>query len=312
MEKINPRRGLKILGFGNQARSWAQNVKDSGWNIEVYLRSESPRKKMAKDLGLKIIDVQNLSHSDKETPLAMLIPDHEIKSFLTQNVLPIGQTLIYAHGLTPWKERLSETFPQYSHALMAPKIIGDQLRERYLEKLPMGACWHTTEKNLGLKEYLFELALGLGLTFGPFEASFEEEAKADLFSERSFLCSLLPFGIEQSFSMMVKKGVKPELAFMECFLEAKFIMDSLFAAGPMAFFEKISPMALWGSKIGRETLLNEKFQEGLESIWENLNNIEKDGTNISSMEIDSYRQSLQNYWKNHLFEPLMKEFHHGS
>ncbi|MCB0309476.1 MAG: hypothetical protein KDD48_08900, partial [Bdellovibrionales bacterium] len=63
---------IGIVGFGNQGRSWALNLRDSGWNVHLFLRPDSSSRKKAQDLGFHLLNPQSL----REMPvLAMLLPD---------------------------------------------------------------------------------------------------------------------------------------------------------------------------------------------------------------------------------------------
>ena len=42
---------LTIIGFGNQAQSWAQNLKDSNFPVRVALKAQSHSISQAKKLG---------------------------------------------------------------------------------------------------------------------------------------------------------------------------------------------------------------------------------------------------------------------
>ena len=58
---------------------------------------------------------------------------------------------------------------------------------------------------------------------------------------------------------------------MECFLELKSISQAIVTLGPEAFFNLISPNALLGSLKGKELLLGEEFEKGLEKIMKDIN-----------------------------------------
>jgi|GEM_PF-5586817 len=48
---------LTIIGFGNQARAWAQNLKDSRFPVRIALRGKSASYNQATSLGLDTVEI---------------------------------------------------------------------------------------------------------------------------------------------------------------------------------------------------------------------------------------------------------------
>jgi ketol-acid reductoisomerase len=101
-------------------------------------------------------------------------------------------------------------------------------------------------------------------------SNFKNETYADLFSEQSILCSLLPYASEMIFNKLVDKGIEKELAYFESWYEVKLIADTLMKIGPQKFFDLISPNALLGSKKGKDFLLDSHFQSQLNKLLDNI------------------------------------------
>jgi ketol-acid reductoisomerase len=138
-----------------------------------------------------------------------------------------------------------------------------------------------------------------------FQSHFDEECLADLFSEQSLLCSLIPYGSLKSYNLLRKNGVSSEVAFMECFLELKSITHAFVTLGPQAFFNLISPNALIGSQKGRELLLGESFDKGLLQILVDIKN--KQFYKEVEIDADLLRQKVLAEWdKEELSQTFIK------
>jgi len=263
---------IVIVGFGSQAKAWAMNLRDSKCLLKIALKKESASIKKARDLGFEVIELESSELSKFETFL-VLIPDQEQLNFLEKNhpFLPIKSLMVYAHGFSMARDLVHEKFPQFTHALLAPKAIASEVRFQYETKGKIGAVIYSQNTQIDLK--LRALAQQVGFT-ALYQTPFEQECAADLFSEQSLLCSLIPYGSLLSYNKLREYGVSPEVAFMECFLELRSIATAFVNLGPEAFFKLISPNALIGSEKGRKLLLNESFQEGLEQIMIDIHNKE--------------------------------------
>ncbi len=259
-----------IVGFGSQAKAWALNLRDSKASFVIALNPESHSHEKAKSLGFKTIKLQTSDLLNYSNYL-MLIPDDQHKVFFDKNLtfLKLGSRFVYAHGFSLSKERLHEKFSQFAHALLAPKAIASDVRFQYETKGKIGAVYFTNTPT----DYNFITALAKEVGFTAlYEAHFEEECLADLFSEQAILCSLIPYGALKTYNILIGHGIPRELAFMECFLELKSITQALVTLGPEAFFNLISPNALIGSEKGQEVLLDAHFDEALNKIFTEIKN----------------------------------------
>lgn len=283
---------LTIVGFGSQAKAWALNLKDSKKNLKIALSKESKSRAKALEMGFQVIDLE--SDALKAEPLlVMLIPDDQQLNFLQKNKDYIAKKahIVYAHGFSVSKFDLKKQFPDFFHSLLAPKAIASEVRYQYEIQGKIGAafCADTPE----LESEIRSLAKAVGFT-ALYKSTFDEECAADLFSEQSFLCSILPYVALKSFNTLRKNGISQEVAFMECFLELKSISQAIVTLGPEAFFNLISPNALIGSQKGKELLLGPEFERGLEKIMKDINDrsfykeVEKDA--------DALRKKVTEEW----------------
>jgi len=259
---------ITIVGWGNQARAWAANLRDSGYRVNVWLRPGSNSKSKAAETA-RVLDADERI---PQGPIVFLVPDDQISqavSRLAPRLIP-GSLLLYAHGYALETEKLHERHPTFSHALLAPKAIGTEVRATYVDKRPLGGVYSVEHAPTAEQEIL-TLARDLGITMGPYPCTFKQEMVADLFSEQAVLCSVIPESCRMAFDMLRARGIPAELAFFELWHEVGLIVRTMVDKGPEAFFNLISPNALIGAEKGRQLLCGDDFQKRLQSL---LNDIE--------------------------------------
>lgn len=284
---------VTLIGFGSQAKAWALNLRDSGADVCIALNPDSPSIAKAQSLGFKTIKLQS-EELKQNSLLVMLIPDDRQDDFLEKNhtFITHGSHLVYAHGFSLTKHKLAEVYPQFHHSLLAPKAIASEVRYQFEINGKIGAA--VFAQDFELEKEIVILAQHAGFT-ALYPSTPEEECKADLFSEQSLLCSILPYVALESFNVLRKNGVSKEVAFMECFLELKSISQALVTLGPEAFFQLISPNALIGSQKGRKNLLNNDFKKNLEQLYADV----ESGKFFNEVETDAnkLRQNVLDEWK---------------
>lgn len=284
---------IHIIGHGNQARAWAENLQDSGVETLVCLRRNSQSWKEASN-KFKVISLEEIP---EDSILALLIPDEAHPQFLEEISQTICKaTIIYAHGFSLTANQLQKRYPHFNHLLFAPKAIASAVRTHYLQGKPLGAFISLEYSKTPAEDekVLNDLADGIGITT-LYHCTFDQETTADLFSEQSILCSLLPYAANSSFNRLVQNGIPKELAYFECWYEIKLIADIMVKLGPEKFFDLISPNALLGSQLGKEVLLGINFQQGLEQLLENIKN-KKFETMVSDADMASVKNKVHQFW----------------
>lgn len=290
---------LTIIGFGNQARAWALNLRDSGFPVRIALRPGSSSQNEARASSLPLVEIgsQDFYQSDA---IAVLIPDDEQEKFLSTHgqKLKAGTRVLYAHGYSVSRKNLETKFPALEHILFAPKSIGTELRRQYQLKGKLGAVFSLEFVKGNRPEteiWLRTLASSLGITMGPYPTSFYRETNADLYSEQGLLCSLIPYAASEMFRHLLEEGTEPELAYFECWHELKLIINAMIDKGPEGFFDLISPNALIGSEKGYQTLMTDDFKNRMRSL---LNEIKTGAFDreVESADVPALRRKISARW----------------
>lgn len=297
---------LTIIGFGNQAKAWAQNLTDSAFPLRVALKPGSSSIAQARTLGLEVVEIGSPEFYG-DSAFALLTPDHTHLEFLQQYASQFqpGSLVLYAHGFSCSKDNFPLQFPHVQHVLFAPKAIGSELRRQYQLQGKLGAVYsleHLADKSH--ESWVKKLAEALGINMGPYATTFLHETQADLYSEQGLLCSIIPYTAGEMFKHLVDKGIEPELAYFECWHELKLIINAMVDKGPEGFFDLISPNALIGSEKGFEKLITADFKSRLQGLLSDI----QDGTfnsELATTDVEATRAKIRQRWSK---SPLMRTF----
>ncbi len=306
---------ITLVGLGSQGQAWAQNLRDSGHQVRCYLRPDSPSWSRAEALAFEASRELNTLLQESRL-LLLLIPDHQHADFLKENQrnIPKDTVIIYAHGASMVEHGLDQTYPQWTHLLLAPKAIASELRSAYQQGAGLGAVYSadkvTTEKREFFKKELLHLAKNLGITAGPYEVTFEQETRADLLSEQTLLCGLLPYAAKSCFDTLVKNDIPSELAYLEAWHEVKLIANAMIELGPSEFFNLISPHALIGARFASKELFDKGYQETIEKlrqdIWSGAFFEE-----VRKLSINEERKDLQREWRESQLQKTFEKLKSG-
>ncbi len=299
---------LTIIGFGNQARAWAQNLHDSNFPIRVALRPQSSSFKSVQDLGIETVEVGS-DDFFQDKAFVILTPDDSHHEFLLMHAhrFQEGTVILYNHGFSLTKYHFEKNFPKLHHVLFAVKAIGTEIRRQYLLKGKLGGVYsleYIKENSDPLLNWINKLAQALGLNMGLYPTSFKNETQADLYSEQGLLCSVVPYTAAKVFEHLVESGIEPELAYFECWHELKLIVDAMVEKGPQGFYDLISPNALVGSEKGYEKLMTSDFEKNLKSLLTDIQS-EKFNHEIEEADVEELRKKINARWEK---SPLTETF----
>src|SRR6266567_3275176 len=92
---------IAIIGYGSQGHAQANNLKDSGCDVVVGLRPESPSREKAKAAGLEVISTADAALVGDI--VMMLVPDELAPGIYKDEIEPslrAGNYLAFAHGFS--------------------------------------------------------------------------------------------------------------------------------------------------------------------------------------------------------------------
>jgi len=190
---------VAVVGYGNQGRSWALNLRDSGFDPLVCVRKDASRE-LAESEGFAAAELADASGADV---ICVLVPDDVIPS-LPLNPRADACTIV-ASGYTLAFDRFT---PDGDIGMVAPRMLGPEVRRCYEEGAgfitAIGVHRDVTGNALA-RTLAIAKAIG-GLREGAIELTPRQEAVLDLGVEQvlspalaavnnSFVATMLAHGI---------------------------------------------------------------------------------------------------------------------
>lgn len=246
-------RKVAIIGYGNQGRPQALNLRDSGvTDIAIALRESGPSTAKAEQDGF-VVSTPAAAAAWADV-VVFLVPDEIQSNIYSRDIasnIKNGGTLVFAHGLAI-RFGLIVPRPDLDVILVAPKGPGTALRSEYLSGgglVSLVAAEQDASGSALALALAYASALGSGRV-GILPTSFAEECEADLFNEAAVLWGAIPELIEAGFDTLVEAGIAPEIAYFECLTEVKLIADLIYERGIAGMREAISNTAEFGALTG--------------------------------------------------------------
>ena len=212
-------RTIAIIGYGNQGRAQAINLRRAGHRVIVG-NQEDESWRQALDDRFETLSMD--SAAARAEVILLLLPDEiapDIYHRMIEPHLRRGTTLVFASGYNITYKFIVAP-PDVDVILVAPRMIGRgvlELPERG-EGFPVLVGVRQDASGRALPTAL-AIAHGIGafLPHGAVvESSFEEETLVDLFSEHTWAGAML-FLLERAFKVLVESGVSREVALLELY-----------------------------------------------------------------------------------------------
>jgi ketol-acid reductoisomerase len=216
--KILDQTTIAIIGYGNQGRAQALNLRDSGLKIIIGNIDDSFRRKAESDK----FETFGIGEAVKRADiLFFLLPDEELPRIYKDKIAPNlkeGTTLCFASGYNI-AFNLIDIPEEYDVIMIAPRMIGIGVRERYLnnEGFFSFVTVHQDSTKMAEKRML-GLAKALGtLKKGAIDVTMKQEAILDLFNEQAFGPA---FGrvLLTAINTLIENGLPPEAVLTEMYM----------------------------------------------------------------------------------------------
>jgi ketol-acid reductoisomerase len=265
-------KNIAVLGYGSQGRAQALNLRDSGANLKVALRSGSPKIDQVQNENIETATVEEaINWADA---VIMLIPDECHKEVYENHIkdnLKPGAYLIFAHGFSiNYKQIIPRE--DINVLMVSPKGAGPRVRAIYEAGGGVPALIAVHQDPSGdSKEIALAYAslIGSGRS-GIIETTFKEETEADLFGEQAVLCGGAIALVKAAFETLVEAGFSPQMAYFECFHELKLITDLLYENGITGTRNKISNTARYGDLTRGPRIISENVKDEMREILKEI------------------------------------------
>jgi len=212
---------IVVVGYGNQGRSQALNLRDSGLDVSVGTIADASRTQAEND-GFKVREIAPAVGAAEVVML--LIPDEVMPEVYAREVAPSlrsGAALVFASGYNIAFGHIQPP-PSVDVLLLAPRMIGPGVRDTFVrgDGFPSFVGVHQDATGRA-RARLLALAKGIGSTrAGCLEMSMADEAALDLFTEQGFgpaFGAVLMSAIET----MIEAGFPAEAVLMELYMSGE-------------------------------------------------------------------------------------------
>ena len=204
---------VAVVGYGNQGRSWALNLRDSGVGVRVCVRADDSREQARQD-GFDALEIGAASQADV---VCVLVPDDVIPQLGLER--PAHGLTLVASGYTLAFERFA---PPGDLAMVAPRMLGPEVRLCYEEGVgfitAVGVHHDATGRALE-RALAVARAIG-GLSQGALALTPSQEAVLDLAVEQVLSPALTH--VNQAFvQTMLREGIPLEAIMTELVLSGE-------------------------------------------------------------------------------------------
>jgi ketol-acid reductoisomerase len=204
---------VAVVGYGNQGRSWALNLRDAGLAVQVCVRADATREQAVAD-GFDAADLDAAGGADV---ICILVPDDAIPGLPLQ---PGSHALVVvASGYTLAFGRLA---PPCDVGMVAPRMLGPEVRRCYEEGIGFITAVGVHADVTGTarpRTLAVARAIG-GLRQGAIELTAMQEAVLDLAVEQALAPALRR--VSTSFvQVMLEQGIPLEAILTELFLSGE-------------------------------------------------------------------------------------------
>ena len=265
---------VAIIGYGSQGHAHALNLRDSGVEVAVGLRSASPSAEKVREKGLAVMEIaEAVQWADV---VMVLIPDQHHKRTYNQDIAPYltkGKSLGVGHGFSIHYGEIKP--PEFVDVFMvAPKSPGHLVRRVYEEGAGVPCLVAVSQNPTGTALDLalsYAKAIG-GANAGVIETTFKDETETDLFGEQAVLCGGSEALIRAGFETLTEAGYPPELAYFEVLHELKLIVDLYYEGGLAYMNYSISDTAEYGNYTRGPRLITDAVRAEMKKILEEIQN----------------------------------------
>jgi ketol-acid reductoisomerase len=283
---------ITLIGYGNQGKAHAKNLRDSG--LDIIIGARNPQ--TAQDDGFQVVSIAEASDADL---IIIALPDDVQGDVFTKLIEPNlrdGATLGFIHGFSILYKTI-EPKEGIGVVMVAPKGPGVTVRDRFKAGtgVPALLAVHQENKSTTARDIAIAWATGIGSArTGILESTFQHETETDLFGEQAIIVGGLTTLIKASFETLVSAGYPPSLAYIECCHEVKQVADIIFDKGIAEMMADISNTAEIGAYEAMDILDDSQLRSKLQTLLSNVQN----GTfakRLVTQQIKSKRKELANH-----------------
>lgn len=266
---------IAIIGYGNQGRAQALNMRDSGVKRIIVGSTWEDGFNKAKEDGFEAFDI--VEASKQADIVFILLPDEVAPPIYKDQIEPhleAGDVVNFSSGYNITFHHITPR-EDLDIIMVAPRMIGNGVRETFVSGQGFPAFIVVDQDHTGkAKETALALAKAIGSTkSGAIETTFDDETYLDLMSEQA-VWPLIMNVMTEVFDLLVSKGHSPEAILTELYLsrEPAFMMEKMAEVGLFRQLPMHSRTSQYG-QLSRYKQVDTGFiREFLEKQYKNITN----------------------------------------
>jgi len=264
LDQLNGRT-VAVIGYGNQGRAQALNMRDSGVERVVVGSVRDQSWEMAESDGFSPLPIAEATEAADIS--LILVPDEVAPGVYREHVEPslgLGKTLSFASG---YNVAFGHIVPPegLDVIMVAPRMIGDALRSLFLAG--KGApCFVDVHRDPSGEAWANALAVAKAIgciRAGALQVSLEHETWMDLLTELGVWPLILSVFLS-AYELQVEVGIPPEAVLLELYA-SKEPAEVMERAAEMGIFEQMK-LHSRTSQFAHATRLEEVDREPLKSF----------------------------------------------
>jgi ketol-acid reductoisomerase len=259
---------VAVIGYGSQGHAHALSLKDSGVDVVVGLREDSPSVQKAQADGLRVMPIADAASGGDV--VMILLPDEKQadvwEAEIRDGIAP-GNLLMFAHGFSVHFGQI-DPGPEVDVGMVAPKSPGHLVRRQFVEGngVPGLVAIHRDATG-NARDLVLAYAKGIGCTrAGVIETTFKDETETDLFGEQAVLCGGVSELVRAGYETLVEAGYDPRLAYFECLHELKLIVDLMYEKGITGMRYSVSNTAEYGDLTRGKRVIDDRARAAMRDI----------------------------------------------
>lgn len=211
------KRTVAIIGYGNQGRAQALNLRDSGVRVIVGSIRDAGADEAARE-GFEVVGIRDACA--RADILSLLIPDEVQRDVYAADIAPSlrrHHVLDFAHGYNI-HFGLIRPPADVDVIMVAPRMIGVNVRKSFEKGSGVPAYVAVSQDASGqARDIALAFAKGIGATrAGVLETTFAQETELDLFAEQG-VWPIIMRDLLLSFEVLVEAGFPPEMVALELY-----------------------------------------------------------------------------------------------
>lgn len=288
---------VAIIGYGNQGRAQALNMRDSGIKRIIVGSTWEDGFNKAKEDGFEAFDISEASR--QADIIFILLPDEVAPPIYRDQIEPYlepGDVVNFSSGYNITYEFIVPR-ADLDIIMVAPRMIGNGVRETFLSGQGFPAFVVVNQDSSGnAKDIALGLAKAIGSTkSGAIETTFNDETYLDLMSEQA-VWPLIMNVMTEVFDLLVSKGHSPEAILTELYLsrEPAFMMEKMAEVGLFRQLPMHSRTSQYGQLSRYKQVDTSYIRAFLEKQYENITNgsFASEWDKVMKDDLKEYRQLL--------------------